>query len=91
MKVSFIGLGNMGAAMAGNLLKAGYQVTVYNRTPPKAHTLVAQGARLANSLPEACRGDAVMTMLANDAAVESPVFGSEGLQSGAIRRAADLG
>jgi 3-hydroxyisobutyrate dehydrogenase-like beta-hydroxyacid dehydrogenase len=44
MKVSFLGLGNMGAAMAGNLLKAGHQVTVYNRTPQTAHPLVAQAA-----------------------------------------------
>jgi 3-hydroxyisobutyrate dehydrogenase-like beta-hydroxyacid dehydrogenase len=79
MKVGFIGLGNMGAAMAGNLLKAGHELTVYNRTPGKAHGLVAQGARLASSVSEACRGDAVMTMLANDEAVESLVFGHEGV------------
>jgi 3-hydroxyisobutyrate dehydrogenase-like beta-hydroxyacid dehydrogenase len=79
MKVGFIGLGNMGAAMAGNLLKTGHEVTVYNRTPGKAQRLVAQGARLASSVSEACRGDAVMTMLANDEAVESLVLGREGV------------
>jgi 3-hydroxyisobutyrate dehydrogenase-like beta-hydroxyacid dehydrogenase len=88
MKVGFIGLGNMGAAMAGNLLKAGHEVTVYNRTPGKANTLAAQGARVAGSASEACRGDVVMTMLANDEAVESVVLGREGvlasLRSGAL-------
>ena len=79
MKVGFIGLGHMGTGMAENLIKAGHDVTVYNRTPEKARTLVAAGAKLAASISEACQGDAVMTMLANDAAVESVVFGREGI------------
>src|ERR1700739_1389079 len=79
MRVGFIGLGNMGAAMAGNLLKAGHEVTVYNRTPEKARSLAAQGARVATSVSQACQGDAVMTMLANDEAVESVVLGPEGV------------
>jgi 3-hydroxyisobutyrate dehydrogenase-like beta-hydroxyacid dehydrogenase len=79
MKVGFIGLGNMGAAMASNLLKAGHEVTVYNRTSAKARTLAAQSAAIATSVSEACRGDAVMTMLANDEAVESVVLGPEGV------------
>src|SRR5229473_5156031 len=45
MKVGFIGLGNMGSGMATNLLKAGHEVTVYNRTPRKAQKLVEEGAR----------------------------------------------
>jgi len=79
MKVGFIGLGHMGAGMAGNLIKAGHEVTVYNRTPEKAHVLVAAGAKVATSVSAACRGDAVMTMLANDEAVESLVLGREGV------------
>jgi 3-hydroxyisobutyrate dehydrogenase-like beta-hydroxyacid dehydrogenase len=47
MKVGFIGLGHMGAAMAGSLRRAGHEVTVYNRTPSKAQKLVDQGARRA--------------------------------------------
>ena len=47
MQVGFIGLGHMGAGMAASLLKAGHEVTVYNRTPAKAERLLAQGARLA--------------------------------------------
>jgi 3-hydroxyisobutyrate dehydrogenase-like beta-hydroxyacid dehydrogenase len=45
MKVGFIGLGNMGSGMAANLIKAGHEVTVYNRTPRKAQKLVEEGAR----------------------------------------------
>jgi 3-hydroxyisobutyrate dehydrogenase-like beta-hydroxyacid dehydrogenase len=71
MKVGFIGLGHMGAGMAGNLNKAGHEVTVYNRTPQKARALVAAGAGVATRVSEACQGDAVMSMLANDEAIES--------------------
>lgn len=77
MKIGFIGLGNMGAGMAANLLKAGHEVTVYNRTSSKAEPLVQQGARRAAQISDACRGEAVMTMLSDDAALESVVFGSD--------------
>jgi 3-hydroxyisobutyrate dehydrogenase-like beta-hydroxyacid dehydrogenase len=79
MIVGFIGLGHMGAGMAANLVKAGHAVTVYNRTQAKADALVAQGAKAAASVSDTCRGDAVMTMLANDDAVESIVFGKDGI------------
>ena len=80
MKVGFIGLGSMGAAMAGNLLKAGHELTVYNRTPAKAQALVQQGALLAATVADACRqADAVVTMLADDPALEGVVFGDEGV------------
>jgi 3-hydroxyisobutyrate dehydrogenase-like beta-hydroxyacid dehydrogenase len=79
MRVGFIGLGNMGAAMAGNLLKAGHEVTVYNRTPEKARALAAKGGTVAATVSQACRGEAVITMLANDEAVESVVLGPEGV------------
>src|SRR3984893_5693687 len=74
-----IGLGRMGAGMAANLLKAGHEVSVYNRTRAKADELVAQGAKAAASASDACRGDVVITMLANDDAVESVVFGEDGI------------
>jgi len=79
MNVGFIGLGHMGAGMAANLMKAGYRVTVFNRTPAKAEALTAQGAKLATSIAAASRGDAVMTMLANDEAVESVALGRDGV------------
>jgi 3-hydroxyisobutyrate dehydrogenase-like beta-hydroxyacid dehydrogenase len=88
MKVGFIGLGHMGSGMATNLIKAGHEVTVYNRTPEKAQALAAAGAKVAKAVSEVCHGDAVVTMLANDAAVESVVLGREGilrsLRSGAL-------
>ena len=80
MRVGLIGLGNMGSGMAANLLKGGHEVTVYNRTQSKAQTLVAQGARHAAQVADACRGDAVITMLADDSAVESVFFGNATLQ-----------
>src|SRR5881296_1759084 len=79
MKVGFIGLGHMGTGMAANLLRAGHEVTVYNRTPGKAQGLVAQGARAAAGVADACGGDAVVTMLADDGAVEGAVFGEKGV------------
>jgi 3-hydroxyisobutyrate dehydrogenase-like beta-hydroxyacid dehydrogenase len=88
MKVGFIGLGRMGAGMAANLVKAGHEVTVYNRTPSKLQALVERGARAAARVVDACQGDAVITMLADDNAVEGVVFGDEGvirsLSKGAI-------
>ncbi|WP_396934976.1 NAD(P)-dependent oxidoreductase [Mycolicibacterium sp.] len=79
MKIGFIGLGNMGAAMAANLLKAGHEVTAYNRSPDKVAALAAKGARPATSVAEACRGDVVITMLANDEAVQAVTFGADGV------------
>ncbi len=79
MKVGFIGLGHMGSGMAANLLKAGHQVTVYNRTPAKVEPLVAQGAKAAARVADACRGDAIVTMLANDEAAASVTLGEGGI------------
>jgi 3-hydroxyisobutyrate dehydrogenase-like beta-hydroxyacid dehydrogenase len=79
MKVGFIGLGRMGAAMAANLLKAGHELTVYNRSSDKARALSTLGARVATSVADACRGEAVITMLANDEAVHDVVFGHAGV------------
>lgn len=84
MRVGFIGLGRMGSGMAADLLRAGHEVTVYNRTPDKADALAAEGAKVAASIADACRGEegrgeAVFTMLSNDEAVESVVFGDGGI------------
>jgi 3-hydroxyisobutyrate dehydrogenase-like beta-hydroxyacid dehydrogenase len=79
MKVGIIGLGRMGVGMAASLLKAGHQVVVYNRTAAKAEALVAQGARVATDVSDACRGDAVITMLANDEVLASVVLGEGGV------------
>ncbi len=82
MKVGFIGLGNMGAPMAANLLKAGHELTVYNRSAKKAQPLVDQGARLVATPADASKGDVVFTMLADDSALESLVFGEAGILGG---------
>jgi 3-hydroxyisobutyrate dehydrogenase-like beta-hydroxyacid dehydrogenase len=81
MKVGFIGLGRMGTGMARNLLKAGHEVTVYNRTPERSLALAAEGARIATTVAEACRVEALITMLANDDAVEEVVLGPDGVVS----------
>lgn len=70
MKIGFIGLGNMGAAIAPNFLRAGHELTVWNRTPARAEAVAAEGARLAADPAEAARAEAVFTMLSDDAAVE---------------------
>lgn len=79
MKIGFIGLGQMGMAMASNLLKAGHQVTVYNRSRDKAEALGSEGAIVAASVADACRGEAVFTMLSNDDALVGVVDGEGGI------------
>lgn len=71
MKIGFIGLGAMGAGVARNLLKAGHQVTVWNRSPGPVKAIVAEGASAAATPADTLRGDIVFSMLANDAAIEA--------------------
>ena len=81
--LAFIGLGKMGAAMAANLHKAGYPLTVWNRSADKAAPLVAAGARLAASPAEAVRGaDIVISSLADDASFRAVVDGPDGVLAG---------
>ncbi|VEG57926.1 6-phosphogluconate dehydrogenase [Mycolicibacterium aurum] len=91
MRIGFIGLGNMGSAMAANLVTAGHEVTAYNRSPGRVAELAERGAAPASTVAAACGGDVVITMLADDAAVEGVTFGTDGepgivdsLPSGAI-------
>ncbi len=75
MDVAFIGLGNMGSAMARNLLKAGHKLTVYNRTRTRAEPLQPLGARIAATPSDAARAaEILITMLADDHAVEEVLF-----------------
>jgi 3-hydroxyisobutyrate dehydrogenase-like beta-hydroxyacid dehydrogenase len=72
--IGLIGLGNMGQAMANSLLKAGYSLTVFNRTLSKADILTAKGARLAHQPSEAVtKGSVVISMVANDEALQEIV------------------
>jgi 3-hydroxyisobutyrate dehydrogenase-like beta-hydroxyacid dehydrogenase len=66
MKIGFIGLGRMGHHVAANLLKAGHQVTVWNRSLAPVQALAEKGATAAKSPEEAVKGDAVFSMLSND-------------------------
>src|SRR5258706_8938214 len=79
MKIGFIGLGRMGSAMAENLLKAGHDVTVFNRSPEKSRPLFDLGAHQASSIAGACTGEAVITMLADDTAVSNTVLTHDGI------------
>lgn len=79
MKIGFLGLGQMGSAMAANLLKAGHEVTVYNRSVEKAQPLVDKGAVVADRVASACSGEAVISMVADDKALEGLVFGADGI------------
>ncbi|MBE9182105.1 NAD(P)-dependent oxidoreductase [Oculatella sp. LEGE 06141] len=78
--IGFIGLGNMGLPMATNLLAAGYPLRAYNRTSEKAQPLAEQGAQVVSQPAEAVEpGGIVVTMLANDAALEAVVLGDNGI------------
>lgn len=79
MKIGFIGLGQMGSGMATNLLAAGHEVTVYNRSPGKAEVLAGKGANVAPTIVAACDVDVIFTMLANDDALSDVVYGGGGL------------
>jgi len=80
MKVAFIGTGRMGEAMALRLLMAGHDLAVYNRTAERTKGLAAAGARVVSSVAEAAQyGEAVFTMLADDAALEDVACGHDGL------------
>jgi 3-hydroxyisobutyrate dehydrogenase-like beta-hydroxyacid dehydrogenase len=83
MDIGFIGLGIMGSAMAANLVKAGFKVTVWNRSADKCQPLVAAGASIAGS-PRAVAevSDILLAMMATPAAVESVRDGDDGIIAG---------
>lgn len=83
MKVAFIGLGNMGSGIAHCLLKAGFSLTVWNRTASKMDQLVAEGARAAASAREAASGaDVVITSLMDDKSILDNLQGANGILAG---------
>jgi 2-hydroxy-3-oxopropionate reductase len=78
-KIDFIGLGIMGGPMAANLVKAGFEVTGYNRSPAKAEPLVAAGGQAANSIADAVRdADVVATMVPDSPDVRAVLTGEDG-------------
>lgn len=81
-KITFIGLGNMGAPMASNLLKAGHEVTVFDLSKPAVEALVGEGARTAETGKAAAEGaECVITMLPAGRHVEAVYLGDDGLLS----------
>jgi 3-hydroxyisobutyrate dehydrogenase len=82
-RIGFVGLGTMGAAMAANLRKAGFEVTVWNRTPGRAADLVTQGAReAATPAAVAAASNVVVTCVSDTPDVEAVLFGEGGIASG---------
>ena len=79
MKIGFIGLGRMGMRMATNLVSAGHDLTVFNRSPGRSASLVVLGAHEAVHLAEACGGSAVISMLANDEAATDITLAKGGI------------
>lgn len=71
MKIGFLGLGNMGEPIAANLMAAGHELTVWNRTAAKADPLKQKGATVAKDIAEAAKHDVVFTMVADDAALDA--------------------
>jgi 3-hydroxyisobutyrate dehydrogenase-like beta-hydroxyacid dehydrogenase len=82
MDLGFVGLGAMGSGMARVLLRAGHRVAVWNRTRERAAPLASEGAAVAGSPAEAARSGIVLTMLADDRAVEGVTSGPEGVLAG---------
>jgi 3-hydroxyisobutyrate dehydrogenase-like beta-hydroxyacid dehydrogenase len=87
MDVSVVGLGRMGAGIARSLLRAGHRVTVFNRSAERAEALRPFGASVAPTIADACRAEAVCTMLADDAALENLAFGDAGVLASLSRGA----
>jgi 3-hydroxyisobutyrate dehydrogenase-like beta-hydroxyacid dehydrogenase len=88
--IGFIGLGLMGKPMAGNLLKAGFPVVVWNRTESRADELVGAGAKLgASPRDTALQADVLITIVSDPAAVETILWGDEGALGG-LRRGATM-
>ena len=84
MKIGFIGLGIMGKPMAKNLLKAGYQLVVHNRSPKPVKELVEAGAESGSSAKEVAeKCDVIVTMLPNSPHVKEVVLGPNGILEGA--------
>ncbi len=88
--IGFIGLGLMGKPMAGNLLKAGFPVVVWNRTKARADELVQEGARLGASPRDvAAQADVLITIVSDPPAVEQIMWGADGVLAG-LRRGSTM-
>ncbi|WP_337134377.1 NAD(P)-dependent oxidoreductase [Priestia megaterium] len=83
MKVGLIGLGNMGLPMAENMIKAGHELVIYNRTASKAESLVKKGAKVVETPAQAAQeANLVFTILSNDEALEEVTLSEAGVLAG---------
>ena len=81
-RIGFIGLGIMGKPMVRNLLKAGYSVTVYNRSPAAMDELAMDGAQVANSIVDLTHSvDVIITCVSDSPDVDSIIFSENGILS----------
>jgi 3-hydroxyisobutyrate dehydrogenase-like beta-hydroxyacid dehydrogenase len=81
-RVSFLGMGIMGRAMAPHILEAGYDITVYNRNAEKTREIASRGAHVAATPEDAAKsGDVLICMLTGPEALEEVIFGEQGLSS----------
>lgn len=83
MKIGWIGTGIMGKAMAEHLVKAGYQLTVFNRTPSKADSLLSLGCKSASVAEIAASSDIIFTMVGFPKDVEDVILGADGVLNNA--------
>ena len=83
MKIGFIGLGQMGTAIAGNLIRAGHTLTVWNRSPHALKPLIDQGATAAKAPADAMQGEILFSMLASDQAMQEVGLDATLLEKGA--------
>jgi len=81
MEAGLIGLGRMGTGIAKSLLRSDHRLTVFNRTRERAELLRADGANIAGSVAEACQPGVVLTMVADDAALEALAFEEGGIRA----------
>src|SRR5512141_1650673 len=82
MDVGFVGLGSMGQPMARNLLRAGHRVRAWNRRRARAEALAGDGAAVVATPAEAAQAGVVLTMVADDSALEAVTFGPDGILAG---------
>jgi 3-hydroxyisobutyrate dehydrogenase len=85
LKIGVVGIGRMGAAIAGRLLGLGHEVTVWNRTAGKARALASAGAKVASTPAELAAGaEFIISILSNAEAIDQAYYGEQGLLSGDI-------
>src|SRR3984957_20077661 len=83
MKIAFIGLGHMGSAIAGNIARRGFDLTIWNRSPGKMKPLLELGAKAARSAKDAVEGkDVIVTSLMDDRSVLETLEGDNGILAG---------